>query len=138
MKKAEAVKQAEPIFSKMLLDPNRFKKLKNGWVRDSLLGLEWGPSSDKEKDWKDAQEHCKKLGGRLPEINELQSLVDYRNYSPAINKEVFHDTKSSWYWSGTTNAGYSDGAWVVTFGNGTVDDCYLGNVSYVRPVRSSQ
>jgi len=138
MKKVKAVKQAEPIYLKMLRDSNRFKNLKDGWVRDSLLGVEWGPSSANEMDWKAAKEYCKKLGGRLPEINELQSLVDYRNYVPAINKEVFSDTKTSWYWSGTTHAGYSGYAWIVGFNGGYVSNYGKDSSYYVRPVRSSQ
>lgn len=138
MKKVEESKQAEPIFLKMLRDPNRFKKLKDGWTRDSLLGVEWGPSSTNEMNWKDAQEYCKKLGGRLPEVNELQSLVDYRSYSPAINKEIFPDTKSSWYWSGTTHAGGSYFAWMVYFSYGSVGNDSKDDNGYVRPVRSSQ
>ncbi|MFA7718262.1 MAG: DUF1566 domain-containing protein, partial [Candidatus Absconditabacterales bacterium] len=83
--------QAESAFLKLLRDPNRFKKLEDGWVRDSLLGVEWGPSSQQEMNFKKAQAYCNKLKCRLPEVNELQSIVDYRNYNPAINKDFFPD-----------------------------------------------
>lgn len=134
VKKSEAVK-IEPVFLKILRDPNRFKKLKDGWVRDKLLGVEWGPTSTEEMSWKKAQKHCEKLGGRLPEVNELQSIVDYRQYNPAINKKIFPDTKSYWYWTETQRAGSPGFAWVVTFDDGGVDDGGKGFYSYVRPVR---
>ena len=124
-------------FMKLLRDPNRFKKLPDGWVRDTLVGVEWGPSSDKYLTFSQAQEYCAKLGGRLPEVNELQSLVDYTKRDPAIDKTLFPYTKSSWYWTGTELAGSSSSAWCVNYGgfvvNGNKD---IGG--YVRPVRASQ
>ena len=125
-------------FLKLLRDPNRFKTLEDGWVRDALLGVEWGPTSEKEMPWETAKEYCAKLGGRLPEVNELQSLVDYSKRSPAINADVFKDTKSSWYWTGTEVAGFSVLAWIVYFSNGYVGYYSKGTSSYVRPCRVSQ
>lgn len=87
MKKQEQkiVVHDKPTFIKLLRDPNRFKKLENGWVRDSLLGVEWGPSSKESMTFKKAQAYCKELKVRLPEVNELQSLVDYTKNGPAID-----------------------------------------------------
>ena len=139
---AKAVKESavkgEPVFLKLLRDPNRFKKLEDGWVRDSLLGVEWGPSSTEEMTWKEAQKYCAKLEGRLPEVNELQSIVDYRKRVPAINTEIFPDTKSSWYWTATQYADVSGYAWIVSFYFGCVDSFYKDCFGYVWPVRSSQ
>ena len=75
---------------------------------------------------------------RLPNIKELQSIVDYEIYSPAINGTYFPNTQSDFYWSGTTYAVYTDVAWVVHFLNGDVYSDYKGSGYYVRPVRSSQ
>jgi len=125
-------------FLKLLRDPNRFKKLKDGWVRDIILGIEWGPSSEESMTWDKAKEYCAKLGGRLPEVNELQSLVDYSKRDPAIDKNLFPDTKSSWYWTGTEVAGGSVSAWLVGFGGGYVYRYFKGFSSYVRPCRVSQ
>jgi hypothetical protein len=125
-------------FLKLLSDPNRFQKLEDGWVRDKLCGIEWGPTSRSEMDFEDAQAYCAKLGGRLPEVNELQSLVDYSRKEPATNTDIFPDTKTSWYWSGTTQARYDDCAWCVGFNNGNVNNNNKDNDNYVRPVRASQ
>ena len=140
MKKQEqkVVVQDKPTFIKLLRDPNRFRKLEDGWVRDSLLGIEWGPSSRESMTFKQAQAYCKKLKARLPEVNELQSLVDYTKYDPAIDTSIFADTVSNWYWSGTTHAGHSDYAWIVSFYNGFVNWYNKGYSNYVRPVRPSQ
>ena len=136
MKKAK-VKQV--TFLSKLRDPNRFKKLPDDWVRDTMVGVEWGPSSDKYLTFSQAQEYCAKLGGRLPEVNELQSLVDYTKRDPAINKDLFPDTKSSWYWTGTELAGSASSAWCVYFFYGHVlYDSVKGDGGYVRPVRASQ
>jgi hypothetical protein len=123
---------------RLLKDPTRFKKLEDGWIRDNLLGVEWGKSSEQRMKWKEAKEYCAKLGGRLPEVNELQSLVNYSKYDPAIDTDLFPDTKSSWYWTGTEVAGDSYYAWVVVFYYGSVDTSSKDGSFYVRPVRASQ
>jgi hypothetical protein len=124
-------------FLGLLRNPERFQKLKDGWIKDTLLGLDWGPSSSGRMNWKDAQKYCADQGGRLPEIDELASLADRSKYKPAIDP-IFTDTQSNFYWSGATCAVDTDGAWYVDF--------YYGDVSFgsktvedvVRPVRSSQ
>ncbi|KJG37732.1 hypothetical protein UA32_12300 [Photobacterium angustum] len=40
-------------------------------------------------------------GFRIPNIKELQSIVDYRCISPAINNAVFISTMNAAYWSNT-------------------------------------
>ena len=74
---------------------------------------------------------------RLPNVKELQSIVDYGRYSPSINTTYF-TSQSTNYWSGTTYAGSTDDAWDVNFLNGYVDDLSKTTALYVRPVRSSQ
>ena len=66
----------------------RFTTLVDGWVKDGLLGLDWGPSSDKKMSWEDAKKYCLDKGGRLPEVEELSRLVDYKRYKPSINAEI--------------------------------------------------
>lgn len=139
VKKAKKEEQVvvSPLM-KLLRDPNRFQKLEDGWVRDKLVGVEWGPSSDKYLTYKQAQAYCNKLGGRLPEVEELASLVDRTKYDPCIDKDLFPDTKSSYYWTGTQHARWSDSAWCVFCSNGYVDYSFKDSGSYVRPCRSSQ
>lgn len=111
----------------------RFKELKDGWIKDAQLGLDWGPSSDETMTFKKAQEYCKKLGARLPESQELMSLIDHSKRCPASVLDMKHD---DWYWTGTVVAGYPDYAWCVSFNGGSVNDDREDDDNYVRPVRS--
>jgi hypothetical protein len=124
-------------FLSLLRNSERFQKLKDGWIKDTLLDLDWGPSSTNRMNWKDAQKHCSDQGGRLPEIDELASLVDRSKYKPAIHP-IFTDTQSDNYWSGTTYADNTVNAWGVYFDDGYVDSTNKTLEYYVRPVRSSQ
>lgn len=122
-----------------LSSPERFQKLDDGWIRDLLLGVEWGPSSQKIMDFEEAKKFCAEKGGRLPEAHELHSLVDFSKREPAVNAEVFADMKhDDWYWTGTPVAGYSGLAWCVFYRGGNVGSLDVGSSNYVRPVRASQ
>jgi len=129
---------AEGVLTQTLRSASRFSKLKDGWVKDEFLGIDWGPSSDKRMNWEDAEKHCANLGGRLPERFELASLIDDTKFKPAVDKDVFPDTVSDYYWSGTTYAYWTDGAWIVYFIDGYVYVDVKTYSYYVRPVRSSQ
>ena len=71
---------------------------------------------------------------------ELISIVNYGTYNPAINSTYFPNTNSSLYWSSTTDASYSSGAWVVSFYDGYVYYYGYGKSlnGYVRCVRGGQ
>jgi hypothetical protein len=80
---------------------------------------------------------------RLPNVNELQSLVNYNFYRPAIDP-VFSNTPqvgSYGYWSSTmldSNAGY---AFFVGFGEGAIYpnlDPFESDYYYVRAVRGCE
>lgn len=74
---------------------------------------------------------------RLPNKNELKSLVEGACYNPAINESLFPNTVSASYWSASPYAGNDSYAWIVYFSNGS-DSADLKNVSsYVRLVRGS-
>src|SRR6185503_10252988 len=101
---------------------SRFRPLNDGWVLDLALNLEWGPTSKSEMDHEAAHKYCADLGGRLPSVKELFSLVDHEKYDPAIDKDIFPDTKSAWYWTATPYKASSGYAWCVRFYDGIVDD----------------
>jgi hypothetical protein len=125
-------------FLDKLRSPDRFQKLEDGWIKDSLLGLEWGPSSDTRMNWAAAKQYAVDKGGRLPTVDELASLVDRSKQNPAIDS-IFADTKTDdYYWTITAYAGSSGLAWCVYFGFGSVHCCGKDFYNYVRPVRSSQ
>ena len=75
---------------------------------------------------------------RLPNIRELESLVNRGTFDPAINTTYFPNTQSDYYWSSTTNADFSDLAWVVDFNGGDVVSGNKFNALYVRPVRAGE
>ncbi len=77
---------------------------------------------------------------RLPTVNELDSIVnDNIPYpGPTINTTYFPNTVSSFYWSSTTLASSTHGAWGVSFGLGLDGYGYKGGSYYVRAVRGGQ
>lgn len=119
----------------------RFIRNTDGSVIDKSTGLMWGKTFEKEMTFSDAEKACKELnlGGhkdwRLPTVKELISLVDYEKREPAIDKDFFPDTKSSYYWSSTPYVGCSDYGWVVGFSLGYVNGYYHSSINCVRPVR---
>ncbi len=78
---------------------------------------------------------------RLPNIRELQTIVDRTTYGPAIDSAAFPNTPIYWYWSSSpiaANAGYY--AWFVSFSDGDADSYPqgVGNNASVRLVRGGQ
>jgi len=73
---------------------------------------------------------------RLPNKNELASIVEYRCWAPAINNQQFPNTPSRWSWSSSPNARYSDTSWGIGFRHGDVEYGHKtfsrGNVRLVR------
>ena len=117
----------------------RFIRNSDGIVIDKRLNLIWYPTLPKRMTWEEAKKECQKIGCRLPTRQELESLLDLTKCNPAIDKEIFSDTKiDDYYWTADTVAGYPDCAWFVSFSFGYVDSWDEGNNNYVRPVRSSQ
>ena len=117
-------------------------------VIDIKTNLMWQDNGDGNHDmtWQEAFRYAKKLNRekfagfddwRVPTIEELKTIVDYDRYNPAIRKE-FKNVVSGYYWSSTTDASDSSGAWYVDF-NGGGDGWYRKSASnYVRCVRAGQ
>lgn len=81
----------------------------SGIVTDQTTQLMWQDNTINAKmSWTNAFQYCETLtdGGyddwRLPNVNELNSIVDYTRSSPAINP-VFQYADSSYYWSSTSS-----------------------------------
>ncbi len=72
---------------------------------------------------------------RLPNIKELQSIVDYSRQNPSINTTYFLNTQNSAYWSSTTYMPVAASAWFVSFGVGDVVNNVKTNGLCVRCVR---
>jgi hypothetical protein len=112
----------------------------DGTVTDTVTGLMWQQADDGQgRTWESALSYCEALDlagrtdWRLPDIRELQSIVDDGRYLPAINPAF--SCENSFYWSGSTYAGYPDYAWHVHFGYGYAGYGYESFSHYVRCVR---
>lgn len=79
---------------------------------------------------------------RLPNLNELESIVEEQCYAPAVNLVIFPNTTPSKYWlasPGTPGApGSSYSAWHVDFDDGGSYDLDKSNYANIRLVRGGQ
>ncbi len=75
---------------------------------------------------------------RIPNVRELQSIVDYGVFNPAIDP-IFGPTAASFaasfYWSSTSYANNPSAAWFVNFNGGFVDFDAKDFDFHVRAVR---
>ncbi len=145
----------------------RFKDNRNGTITDRLTGLMWvkdgklmvsrDPSFDTDSTandgmvtWQHALDYVAKLNNekylgysdwRLPNVNELQSLVDYGQSLPPgdwLNNQGFINIVSAGsYWSSSTVTRSTNNAWFMNIGYFSL--AYFGGKtsnSYLLPVRS--
>ena len=123
----------------------------DGTVTDPAMGLMWQQATPGDTyTWREAIDYCSGLSlaghsdWRLPNLNELQSIVDYSRHSPAIDGTYFPGTSSSYHWSSSSYASNPGDAWGVYFdggyldGNGYVNDYDESDYGRVRAVRGGQ
>ncbi|MEA1954573.1 MAG: DUF1566 domain-containing protein [Campylobacterota bacterium] len=88
-----------------------------------------------------ARSYCSQLAlgsfndWRLPTLKELQSIVDYKRYKPAIVKEFKHVNRDTLYWSSTPYVKSSDEFWGISFKDGSSSNASEIYDRYVRCVR---
>lgn len=114
----------------------RFEKL--SWVLDHEFGIEWSSTIEPDMDWDDAGTYAANMGGRLPTIQELLSLVKYDRTNPAIDTDLFPATKPNWYWTSTPRSGLEHEKFCVSFNGGCTmarDKVGLNSVRIVREIR---
>ena len=138
----------------------------NGTVTDNLTGLIWlqntnctdtsGGISKANGDltWANALTWSNNLASgacgltdgsaagdwRLPNIEELESLVDLANSYPSLPAgHPFNNVQSDfYYWSSSTVAYYTDSAWFLYMKGGSVVGYNKASSNYVWPVRGGQ
>lgn len=127
------------------INPPSYTDNGNGTITDNVTTLVWQKQDDGvAKAWADAITYCDNLtlGGqtdwRLPVRIELVSIIDYGRSRPAINTTYFPNTTFTYYWSSTTNAGFTTGAWSVHFSEGSSDYWNKTDTYYARCVRGGQ
>jgi hypothetical protein len=125
----------------------------DGTITDNATGLMWEKLTDdgtihdwdNTYPWADAFDvkiaalntvpcfagHC---DWRLPNLNELRSIVNYGLFSPAIDA-TFGLTKVDAYWSSTTNLLFPSSAYDVRFSGGGVATEDKVTDDFVRAVR---
>lgn len=107
----------------------RFQTIKDS-VLDRLTGLHWKPVTDLDGplDWGQALAAITRLNSlpdnrhewRLPNINELESLVDCGTHSPALPAEHPFLSLQDVYWSSTTSLYEPDWAWALYLNKGAI------------------
>ncbi len=143
MRMAQAMKYVRPVRGTQYGE-NKFVDNGNGTITDNATALMWAKDDNgKSVEWSDALQYAENatLAGysdwRLPNIKELQSIVDYSrapsldevqaaidplfNSTPFVNEAGEDDY--GYYWSGTS-AAIAEGkpylyAWYVAFGRAT-------------------
>ena len=122
--------------------PRSFVDNGNGTVTDSATSLIWQKQDDGvAKNWASGLAYCANntaglsgTGWRLPNINELLSIVDYSKTSPSINS-VFTSTQSDAYFTSTTYGSGFNSAWVIVFDAGGAQFYPKFGSGYIRCVR---
>ena len=121
-------------------------------VTDTVTGLNWTKNANLPgalKTWAEALAYVAAMNSgasanygytdwRLPNINELRSLLDLTMSNPVLPaSHPFTSVQANYYWSSSTS--YSNVAWNVNMGNGNVNGYVkTGSYCYVWPVRSGQ
>jgi hypothetical protein len=134
-------------------DP-RFTDNGDGTVTDNLTGLVWLKNANcyGHNTWAESLVSCNNLADgqcglsdgssigdwHLPNIREFHSLVDFGGpSSPLPSGHPFTGVQVYYYWSSTTRADWTHGAWLQSMANGRLkltDKLNLGY--YVWPVRA--
>ena len=113
-----------------------------GTVRDGTTNLTWQRTVSGIYTQAQATTYCQGLnlggfstGWRLPTKKELETLVDFRVVSPAIDVTAFPGTPAGLFWTSTPYAGSSGSAWHVYFGSGNSSSSDTAAPPSVRCVR---
>jgi hypothetical protein len=111
------------------------------WQRCSL-GQKWKADVGcvgvvKQITWDEAMQSAAN-GWRMPDKDELSTLLAPTCKNPAINEEAFPDMDLGklWYWSSSPGGDYL--AWLANFADGNFTSYDRTDVGAVRLVRSSQ
>ena len=116
-------------------------------VTDNLTGLMWVRSPSTNVDtWPNALTSANDLtlcgfsDWRLPNVNELESLVNSEVANPAtwLNTQGFNGIQAHSYWSSSSDASSVVDAWYVALNSGRVSATTKSGFNYVLPVRAGQ
>ena len=122
----------------------RFVDNGDGTITDTTTGLMWakGTLGCGQVTHAHAIKACSalRLAGhkdwRLPTVEEHFALADRNRHNPAIDINLFPDTKSDWYWTSTLCGWAPSCAWFVYFYYGDSSSSRRSSLAFVRAVRS--
>ncbi|MBI5374983.1 MAG: DUF1566 domain-containing protein [Candidatus Schekmanbacteria bacterium] len=139
------------------LPKHRFVDNGNGSINDKSTGLSWAKElnssleescSGEAQTWSNALGYIECLNNarylghkdwRLPNRNELLSLIDYSNNNPALPKDnPFVNIESDYLWSSSTDSSKKSNAWLVRMSDGDVASSDKDNNFHVLPVRAGK
>lgn len=132
----------------------RFTDNGDGTVTDNLTELVWLEDARcvGRDDWDGAIDFCNALhtgecglsdgssegDWRLPNVRELQSLIDYGQFDDALPSDhLFDDVMSDNYWTSTTYKGDDNSAWQIDIMRGDITDYSKSSDRYIWPVRDA-
>lgn len=134
----------------------RYILIQNGTVKDEVTGLMWKQCVEGAGDvgcsvgepqtltWNSALARARdsRFAGysdwRLPDQNELLSLLQRRCHGLDIDGAIFPRTPAARFWSSNPAAYYPGSAWTVHFGNGDLGYGIKDDSAYVRLVRDAE
>ena len=109
-------------------------------VTDNVSGLIWQKQYASSKSWAEALSYCEDLttsghyDWRLPNRNELASLIDFAKTDVAMSS--FPGIAAKKFWSSTSSTGSATAAWTVDFEDGTISAETKSETHFVLCVRS--
>jgi hypothetical protein len=119
----------------------------NGTVSDGGTKLMWQQAEPGIKKWQDAVTYCGNLSlaghddWRLPDLEEMKSLIDERFSQPAIDTKYFPDFPHTrlFFWTSTEAKDHPKyKAYVVIFNTGSEDAMSKGGKRYTKCVRGGK
>ena len=105
----------------------------------------WQKSTSSPRDWSSAKDYCRSLSfagyndWRLPDNDELHSIVDYDRSLPAIDTRYFSRYRKSGLLEHPPPSAYISGyAWRISFAHGVIGFDDKSASYYVRAVRGGK
>jgi len=113
-------------------------------VKDTSTNLLWEDTThvkETKVNFTQAKSYCEDLelgkykDWRLPTLQELLSIVNYKRYKPAILKGFSYTNIDTLYWSSTPYIKEADEYWGVSFKDGSSSNAAINYDRFVRCVR---